>query len=146
MSVRLQSSDKKIVEVDQNVIKQMGTIQTMLDMLSISDNNNDEIVPIYAVNEEVLHKVIEWTKFHIEPSTMSDSKAWKDQFFKTNLEKIFNLEEAADYLEINTLLVDGQVFIDRSFELIKTTEAFKNLSPEKLGFLLVRESLNVPSE
>ena len=145
MSVRLESSDKKIVEVDQNVIKQMGTIQTMLDMLSISNNNNDEIVPIYAVNEEVLHKVIEWTKFHIEP-TMSDSKAWKDQFFKTNLEKIFNLEEAADYLEINTLLVDGQVFMDRSFELIKTTEAFKNLSPEKLGVLLVRDSLNVPSE
>ena len=92
MSVRLESSDKKIVEVDQNVIKQMGTIQTMLDMLSISNNNNDEIVPIYAVNEEVLNKVIEWTKFHIEPSTISDSKAWKDQFFKTCCEALFHKE------------------------------------------------------
>ena len=53
---------------------------------------------------------------------------------------------AADYLEVNSLFVDGQVFIDTSFGLIKTTESFKNLSSEKLGVLLARDTLNVPSE
>merc|ERR1712133_227378 len=56
------------------------------------------------------------------------------------------MEEAADYLELNSLLVEGQVFIDKHLELIIATEAFKKLSPEKLGDLLGRDSLDVPSE
>ena len=63
----------------------------------------------------------------------------------TNLEKIFQIEEAADYLEVKTLCIDGQVF-HRNFELITTTEAFKNLSQEKLGMLLSGDGLNVPNE
>ena len=58
MSVKLESSDKKIVLVDQNVIKQMVTIQTMLDNLSICENNNDEPIPIYAVKGEILNKIM----------------------------------------------------------------------------------------
>ena len=148
MSVKLESSDKKIVLVDLNVIKEMVTIQYMLENLGDIDANNDEPIPIYAVNGEILDKVIEWTKYHVETTDMSMSviKAWGDLFFRTNLEKIFQIEKAADYLEVNSLLVDGQVFIDRSFELIKTTDAFKNLSTEKLGVLLARDTLNVPSE
>ena len=126
MSVKLQTSDKKIVEVDLNVIKQMVAIQTMLDNLRHGDNNNDEIVPIFVVNGEILNKVIDWTKFHIDTTSLSDIKAWEDQFFKTNLEKIFQIEEAADYLEVKSLLVDGQAF-QNYFKLITTTEAFKNI-------------------
>ena len=44
------------------------------------------------------------------------------------------------------MLFEGQVFIDSHFELITSTEAFKNLSSEKLGDLLARDTLNVPSE
>ena len=43
-------------------------------------------------------------------------------------------------------MVEGQVFIDKNLELIIATEAFKKLSPEKLGDLLGRDSLDVPSE
>ena len=56
------------------------------------------------------------------------------------------IEEAADYLELNSLLVDGHVFIDKNYGLIITSETFKKLSPEKLGDLLGRDSLDVPSE
>merc|ERR1712126_162625 len=129
--------DKKIILVDQNVIQQMVTIQTMLESLS----DSDEIIPIYKVNGEILDKVVEWTRHY-----KSDGKVWTDQFFKTNLENIFMMEEAADYLELNSLLVKGQVFIDKHLELIIATEAFKKLSPEKLGDLLGRDSLDVPSE
>ena len=92
-----------------------------------------------------LVKVIEWTKYHIETTNKSVIKAWGDNFFRTNLEKIFQIEKAADYLEVKTLCIDGQVF-QRNFELITTTEAFKNLSQEKLGMLLSGDGLNVPSE
>ena len=143
-NVKLQSSDGNIVVVDQNVIKQMVTIQTMLENLGDDDTNNDEPIPIYAVNGETLDKVIEWTKYHIENNNVSNT--WEDQFFKMNLEKIFQVEEAADFLEVNSLLVHGQVYIDNHFGLITATEGFKNLSLEKLGFLLARDALNVPNE
>ena len=146
MSVKLESSDKKIVLVDQNVIKQMVTIQTMLDNLSFCENNNDEPIPIYAVKGEILNKVIEWIKFHFETTTIPESKDWEDRFFKTNLEKIFKIEEAADYLEVNNLMLNGQVFIDKHYEMITATEAFKNLSREKLRLLFSRDGLNVSNE
>ena len=56
-TVNLQSSDGNIVVVDQNVIKQMVTIQTMLDNLDDVDTNNYEPIPIYTVNGEILVKV-----------------------------------------------------------------------------------------
>ena len=61
MSLKLLSSDKKIVLVNLNVIKQMVTIQTMLENLGDDDTNNDEPIPLYKVNGETLGKVIEWT-------------------------------------------------------------------------------------
>ena len=87
MSVRLESSDKKIILVHQDVIKQMVTIQTMLESLGIGDNdtNKDEIVPIFTVNEEILEKVIEWTKYYIENTDKCDHKVWSNQFFKTKI-------------------------------------------------------------
>ena len=59
MSVKLESSDKNIILVNLNVIKEMVTIQTMLENLGDDDTNNDEPIPIYAVNGEILDKVIE---------------------------------------------------------------------------------------
>ena len=144
MSVKLESLDKKIVIVDQNVIKQMVTIQNMLEN-ERDDTNNNEPIPIYAANGEILEKVVEWTKHHIETTEKSVIKAWGDQFFRTNLEKIFQIEKAADYLEVKTLCIEGEVF-QRNFELFTTTEAFKNLSREKLGLLLSRNDLNGPGE
>ena len=144
MSVKLESSDKKIVLVDQNVIKKMVTIQTMLENLGGGDDtDNDEPIPIYAVNGEILNKVINWAKYHIEKTNKTDRG---DLFFITNLEEIFQLQEAADYLEVNSLFYNIQVFIDKQFEMITTTEAIKNLSPEKFRLLLTRDSLNVSSE
>ena len=97
MSVKLESSDKKIVLVDQNVIKQMVTIQTMLDCPGVEDNNDDdEPIPIFAVNGEVLDKLVKWTKYHIENTDKSaDFKVCSDQFFMDNLDEIFVLEEGA---------------------------------------------------
>ena len=90
MSVKLESSDKKIVLVDQNVIKKMVTIQTMLENLGGGDDtDNDEPIPIYAVNGEILNKVINWAKYHIEKTNKTDSG---DLFFITNLEEIFQLQ------------------------------------------------------
>ena len=114
----------------------MVKIQDMLENLGDIDANNDEPIPIYTCQSNWMDKV---------STNKSVIKAWGDQFFKMHLEKISQIEKAADYLEVKTLCIDGQVF-QRNFELFTTTEAFKNLSWEKLGLLLSGDGLNVPSE
>ena len=46
MSVKLKSSDNKTVLVDQKVIEQLVTIQTLMDC-PLVDHSNDEPIPIY---------------------------------------------------------------------------------------------------
>ena len=147
-SLKLKSSDGKIFKVDEDVIKQMVTIQTMLDSLGgDGDTDEDEIIPIYTINGEILEKVVQWTRYFLNNSSFkSDFKCWSDQFFLTNLENTFPIAEAADYLEINSLLEGCQDFIDEHFQQLTATEGFKNLSQQKLIMLLARDSLNVPNE
>ena len=39
--------------------------------------------------------------------------------------------ELANYLEVNSLMVEGQGFFDKHFGLISATEAYEKLSSEK---------------
>ena len=150
ISVKLQSSDGVIFVTDQDIIKQMVTIHythTMLENLGDGDAEDEEIIPIYTIKGDILDKVIEWTRYHAE-NTEEDSrnKVWCDQFFTNNLEQTFKLIEAADYLEVNSLINSGEAFIDKHFKDVTNTEAFRNLSQEKLEAILVRDSLNVQNE
>ena len=145
-TVRLKSSDDKIVLVDQDVIKQMVTIQTMLDSLGLDESSNEEVIPIFTVNSKVLEIVIEWSKHCSGVICTSIDKTWSDHFFKMNLEYVLQLVEAADYLEVESLLMIGQDFIDNHFDEIVTTEAFLSLAPEKLELLISRDTLDVPNE
>ena len=145
ISVKLQSSDGVIFVADQDIIKQMVTIQTMLE--NPGDGDAEEIIPIYTIKGDILEKVIEWTSnYKVAFGQESTNKIWSDQFFKNNQEKIFKIIEAADYLEVNNLINEGEAFVDHHFEDLTKTEAFSNLSPKKLEAILVRDSLYVQNE
>ena len=58
-----------------------------------------------------------------------------------DLEETFLLEEAADYLELRSFLRIIESFIDKNFQILSKTEAFKRISSDRLGLLLTRESL-----
>ena len=145
MSVTLKSSDKKVVLVDQDVIKQIVAIQTMLDCPGVEHNNNEPI-PIFAVNGEVLEKLVGWTQYHIKNKDKSDYQVWSHQFFVESLENIFELEDGAKYLELSSYLDRSDLFMDENFQLLSNTEAMRNISSDRLGLLLSRDTLNVPSE
>ena len=100
--IQLRAKDGKILEVSQDIIKQMVAIQTMLDCPGVEDNNDDdEHIPIFAVNGEVLEQLIGWTKCHIENTDeYDDFKVWSNQFFMDNLGEISVLEEGAKYLDL----------------------------------------------
>ena len=93
--IKLRAKDGKILKVPKDVIKQMVAIQTMLDCPGVEDNNDDddEPIPIFAVNGEVLDKLVKWTKYHIENNDNSaEYKVWSFQFFMDGLGEIFSRE------------------------------------------------------
>ena len=146
--IKLRAKDGKILNVPFNVIKQMVTIQTMLDCPGVEDNNDeDDPIPIFVVNGEVLEKLIRWTKYHIENTDKPSNKVWNYQFFMDNLREIFVLEEAAKYLELRSYMNITEILMDENFQLLSNTEGFmRNISSDRFGELLSRDTLNVSNE
>eukprot|EP00069_Balaena_mysticetus_P009981 bmy_06513T0 len=63
-SIKLQSSDGEIFEVDVEIAKQSVTIKTMLEDLGMDDEGDVDPVPLPNVNAAILKKVIEWCTHH----------------------------------------------------------------------------------
>ena len=62
-SIKLQSLDGEVFEVDVEIAKQSVTIKTMLDDLGVNDDD-DEAIPLPNVNAAILKKVIQWSTYH----------------------------------------------------------------------------------
>ncbi|KAL9249070.1 SKP1-like protein, partial [Drosera capensis] len=85
-TVTLKSSDENLFEVDVDVALQSQTIKQWLDE---EDQDTD--------------KVIEYCKNHAE-NVKENLKAWDAEFMEIDLELMFNLIMAANYLDIKGLL------------------------------------------
>ena len=95
MSVfKLQSSDGVIFSVDAATVKQMVTIQTMIDH---EDEDSDEVTPVPTVKGKVLEKVIQWTEYHKTDYEKSEKIAWYLKYFNIELESKFEIIIAAEY-------------------------------------------------
>ncbi|KAL1777942.1 S-phase kinase-associated protein 1 [Sigmodon hispidus] len=74
-SIRLQSSDGEIFEVDVEIAKESVTIKTMLEDLGIDDEGDDDPVLLPNVNVAILKKVIQWCTHHKDdPSPPEDDE------------------------------------------------------------------------
>uniref|UniRef100_A0A2K5XYB7 S-phase kinase-associated protein 1 n=1 Tax=Mandrillus leucophaeus TaxID=9568 RepID=A0A2K5XYB7_MANLE len=93
-SIKLQSSDGEIFEVDVEIAKQSVTIKTMLEDLGMDDEADDDPVPLPNVNAAILKKVIQWY----------DIPVWDQEFLKVDQGTLFELILAANYLNIKGLL------------------------------------------
>ena len=96
----LRSSDGVIFPVDAATVKQMVTIQTMIDH---EDEDSDETIPVPTVKAEVLEKVIQWIEYHKK----TEKIAWCNQYFDIELKNKFEIIIAADYLEVDSLLKES---------------------------------------
>lgn len=73
-TIKLQSSDGEIFEVEVEVAKSSVTIKTMLEDLGM-DDDEDEVVPLPNVNSTILKKVIQWATYHKDdPPTPEDDE------------------------------------------------------------------------
>ena len=127
MSFKLQSSDGVIFTVDAATVKQMVTIQTMIDH---EEEDSDEVTPVPTVEAQVLEKIIQWTNYHQFDHEKTGNTAWYIQYFNVELTKIFEVIIAADYLEIKTLLNEScrNVLINNEWKIIEdAASSFHNL-------------------
>ena len=75
-SVKLKSSDGKIFTVAAAIVKQMVTIQTIIDH---EDEDSDEVTPIPTVKAEFLEKIIQWTEYQRVDHEGSEKIAWYER-------------------------------------------------------------------
>lgn len=118
-NIKLQSADGETVEVDVEIAKCSGTINTMIESLGIEDGEEEEeAVPLPNVNSgTILRKVIEWATHHKdEPQPPEDDEenenrvkrsdnipAWDADFLKVDQGTLFELLLAANYLDVKGL-------------------------------------------
>ena len=117
-SVKLQSCDGVIFTVDAATVKQMVTIQTMIDH---EDEDSDEVTPVPTVKAQVLEKIIYWTDYHKIDHEKTEKIAWCIQYFNVGMNEKFEIIIAADYLEVERLLFEScrNVLINNDWEIIE---------------------------
>ena len=115
--LKLQSSDGVIFSVDQATVEKMVTIQTMIDHED-EDSDSDEVIPVPTVKAEVLEKIIQWTG---SSEQEKETENWSQQYFNFELEKMFEIIIAADYLEVKNLLNEScrNVLINYDWKIIE---------------------------
>ena len=113
-TIKLKSCDDEVFEVDVEVAKLSQTIKTMIDDLGLKDD--DEKVPLPNVNAAILRKVIEWAEHHKDDPAPSaedeetrdrrtdDISDWDQKFLNVDQGTLFELIQAANYLDIKALL------------------------------------------
>ncbi|XP_012860032.2 S-phase kinase-associated protein 1 [Echinops telfairi] len=114
-SIKLQSSDGEVFEVDVEIAKQSVTIKTMLEDLGVDDEGDDDPVPLLNVSAAILKKVIQSCTHHKDdPPPPEDDEnqekrtdeipVWDQEFLKVDQGTLFELILAANYLDIKGLL------------------------------------------
>jgi S-phase kinase-associated protein 1 len=113
--IKLKSSDGETFSVDVDVAKASVTIKTMLEDLGIEDDDQ-EVVPLPNVNSTILKKVIAWAEYHKDDPPppgedeenrerrTDDVSQWDQDFLKVDQGTLFELIQAANYLDIKGLL------------------------------------------
>jgi len=122
-TVRLESMDEVVFEVDAKVARMSVTISHMLDDISDTEASASAI-PLPNVNGKILQKVLEYCRYHTEnpsasvsaPSSPPESNSsdftkstfapcpWDKEFVDVDQSTLFELILAANYLDIKPLL------------------------------------------
>ncbi|KEH23696.1 SCF ubiquitin ligase, SKP1 component [Medicago truncatula] len=103
--ITLKSSDNETFEVPEAVALESQTIKYMIE-----DDCTDNGIPVPNVTGQILAKVIEYCKKHVdaessdEKPSEDDLKNWDAEFVKVDQAKLFGLILAANYLNIKSLL------------------------------------------
>ena len=146
--IKLKSSDGEVFSVDVEVAKASVTIKTMIDDLGLKEEDSEE-VPLPNVTASILKKVIEWAEHHKDdpapPSEEDESRDrrtddvpdWDQKFLQVDQGTLFELIQAANYLDIKGLLdvtcktVANMIKGKTPEEIRKTFNIINDFTPEE---------------
>ncbi|PON89968.1 S-phase kinase-associated protein [Trema orientale] len=136
--ITLKSSDDELFEVDEVVALESETIKFLIE--DKCADNPETVVPIPNVTSDILAKVIEYCKKHVEASaggadksaTEKSLKDWDAEFVKVDQATLFDLILAANYLNIKNLL-------DLTCQCV--ADMIKGKSPEE-----IRRTFNITND
>ncbi|XP_062946097.1 S-phase kinase-associated protein 1-like [Cynocephalus volans] len=143
-SIKLQSSDGEVFEVDVEIAKQSVTIETMMEDLGMDNERDHDPVPLLNVNAAILRKVLQWCVHHKDDAPppedgenkekrTDDIPAWDQEFLEVDQGTLLELILAANYLDIKGLLdVTGKTFANMTKE--KTPEEIHKIFNIKNDF------------
>ncbi|KAK9286400.1 hypothetical protein L1049_014796 [Liquidambar formosana] len=105
--ITLKCSDGQTFQVDEVVALQSETIKHIIE-----DDCADGVIPLPNVTSNILIKVIEYCKYHIETPFYDEITGWVNQdlldwdndFVKVDQDTLFDLILAANYLAVKGLL------------------------------------------
>eukprot|EP00793_Prasinoderma_coloniale_P003038 PRCOL_00006505-RA len=107
-TINLCSADGQMFEVDEAVAFESQMIKNMIE-----DTGSDAPIPVPNVSSNILAKVIEYCKYHVEnepgegegaKASEEDMKQWDNKFVEVEQSTLFELILAANYLNIKSLL------------------------------------------
>ncbi|GMS99495.1 hypothetical protein PENTCL1PPCAC_21670, partial [Pristionchus entomophagus] len=152
MSITLVSSDEQSFPVDRQILKQSGTIETLIVNMNLDDAEVDASampIPLPNVKGAVLGKILEWCETHKDdPLRAADDEdkteitlpQWDAEFLnrdKIGHSMLLEITVAANYLDIKTLLeycckTIANTFKGKSGEDIRKDWGVKNeFTPEE---------------
>ncbi|KEH36015.1 putative S-phase kinase-associated protein [Medicago truncatula] len=105
--ITLNSSDGETFKVSKMVARESQVIKHMIE-----EDCANEAIPLQDVTANILAMVIEYCKKHVDAAAASsdgkpsedDLEDWDAEFVKVDKGTLFNLIDAANYLEIKSLL------------------------------------------
>ncbi|KAL7029389.1 hypothetical protein ACKWTF_006222 [Chironomus riparius] len=110
-TIKLRSSDGNSFTTSLKCVKMCGTLKEML--LTLESVDIDEI-PLHNVDSITLEKVIQWLEHHkneaqptseeIKDKTADTIDDWDELFLEVELNQLYDMITAANYLEIPQLL------------------------------------------
>ncbi|XP_037581699.2 S-phase kinase-associated protein 1 [Dermacentor silvarum] len=114
-TMKLQSSEGQVFEVDLQTAMVSGTLRTMMEDLGKMNTDADEVVPLVNVNTATLKKVLQWATYHKDDwlllaeddaaiGARQPLSSWDAEFFNVDQATLFQLIVAADYLDIKGLM------------------------------------------
>ncbi|XP_064535203.1 S-phase kinase-associated protein 1-like isoform X1 [Drosophila montana] len=101
--IKFLTSDDIIIETDDQIAQCSDIIRPLLDMCSTEEGD----LPKLKVSAAILRKVIEWAEHHkYDPSgdAQCTTDPWDTQFISVDQPTLFELIQAANYLNIKGLL------------------------------------------
>ena len=140
----------KKIQVSAKVAMVSSLIKQMIDVEADDDEGSSEdeapqIVPLPNVKEEILNKVIEFMKYHVDkPMTEIDKPLrsdkmeevckdeWDAKYIDVSQELLFEIILAANYMDIKSLL---------DLTCAKVASMIKGKSPEE-----IRQTFNIVND